>query len=261
MAFTKSAIKKAIKKNLVRVNGEIASTAIYIRGGEEISLTIEKATSKPALKLDLKILYEDEHLAVIEKPAGIPVSGNSFRNISNALEMNLKESKDQDAIHARPVHRLDQPTTGALLIGKTSSSIRVLNKMFEDHQVQKIYYAIVIGDINDSGSLDSSVDGKDAKTLFQRIDSVASERFGSLSLLRLEPKTGRRHQLRMQLSDRSNPILGDRSYGRDGLILKGKGLYLHAFSLSFVHPYSKEQIHVHSPLPKKFLKIFPDFKF
>ncbi len=259
--LTKSALKKAIKKQRIKVNGEIASTATYIKGGENITITLPEET-KPTKKLifPIQVLFEDEYLAVINKPAGILVSGNSFMTITNALEQNLKKSILEDSAKLQPVHRLDYATTGVLLIGKTSSSIRMLNKMFEDKQVKKIYYAISIGKMAKSGEINNDIDNKKAITNYTVKESVQSERFEKLNLVKLEPKTGRRHQLRKHLSSVGNPILGDRDYGIDGLILKGKGLYLHAYSLEFIHPFSNQPIHVSANLPEKFKKIFPDIK-
>ena len=115
------------------VNDSIATTATFISGGERISLSIPKEVS-PTKKLvfQLKVFFEDDYMAVIHKPAGILVSGNSFKTIANALPQNIQPSKLPDATTPQPVHRLDYATTGILLVGKTSSSIRALNKMFED---------------------------------------------------------------------------------------------------------------------------------
>jgi len=88
-------------------------------------------------------------------------------------------------------------------------------------------------------------------------DRIASPRFGFLNLVTLQPETGRKHQIRKHLSEMGNPILGDRLYGKETKILKGKGLYLHASNLAFVHPITKENLRVSATVPKKFLKLFP----
>ncbi|WP_422354482.1 RluA family pseudouridine synthase [Roseivirga pacifica] len=177
--------------------------------------------------------------------------------IANALDQNLKQSSQPDATLPRPIHRLDYATTGILLCGKTNSCIRALSKLFQDKLVQKTYFAIAIGQMNTSGSITTPIDGKRSKSHFEVIESVPSERFGTLSLVKLSPETGRRHQLRKHLTSIGNPILGDKDYGQEGLILNGKGLYLHAHSIAFKHPVSKEPITFASPLPEKFSKIFP----
>lgn len=253
---TRSAVKKAIKKELILVNGKVGDTGLFIHGNEEIVLLEESTYHKP-FHLDLEVLFEDDHLAVINKPAGVSVSGNSFATIDNALADHIKPSQQKDAVRPRPVHRLDYPTSGLLLIGKTSSSIQKLSQFFENKEIQKTYHAVTIGKMDLRGEISLSVDNKDAFTLFNVLDSQLSDRFESLNLVELSPKTGRKHQLRKHLSSLGNPILGDKEYGKEGLILKGKGLYLHASHLKFAHPFTKEYITVSSPLPKKFLKLFP----
>lgn len=227
-------------------------------GGEIVQISIPELKDSKAFELRLNVLYEDEHLAIINKPAGISVSGNKFKTIANALAGSLKQSTRKDAVHPQPVHRLDYPTTGLLLIGKTSHSIRALNEMFESKRIEKTYFAIAIGEMNSEGLIASEIEGKKSQTQFNLIESVPSERFKHLNFLKLNPKTGRRHQIRIHLSSLGNPILGDQTYGKDGLILKGKGLYLHAGSLKFIHPFTNQIIHQESDLPAKFLKIFPD---
>jgi 23S rRNA pseudouridine1911/1915/1917 synthase len=195
-------------------------------------------------------------LAVIHKPAGILVSGNSFKTIANALTQNLQLSKHLDSVKPQPVPRLDNATTGILLVGKTSSSIRDLNKIFEEKRVEKIYFAVTIGEMNHQGEITSEVDSKKSKSSYKLIESVPSKRFGQLNLLELKPHTGRRHQLRKHLSSIGNPILGDKDYGIEDLILKGKGLYLHAYSLKFTHPITKKTIYLKDEIPHRFKKIF-----
>lgn len=264
-AFTKSALKKALKKKLITVNDAIATSATYIHGGECIILSFpEEAIPSKHLIFPLQILFEDEHLAVIHKQAGMLVSGNSFKTIANALPQNIQRSNLTDATIPQPVHRLDYATTGVLLVGKTSSSIRALNKLFEEDKVEKTYYAVSIAKMKDQGEIDSDIDGKRSHSSYKVIESVVSERFGELNLVALNPKTGRRHQLRKHLSSIGNPILGDKDYGIEGLILNGQGLYLHAYSLSFIHPFTKKQVCFKDVFPQRFKKIFPfldkDFK-
>ncbi len=260
-ALTKSALKKVLKKKYITVDDTLAKTATIISGGEVIKLTLPEIVSpKKKLVFPLSVLYEDEHLAMIYKPAGILVSGNQFKTISNALQQNIKASTLADATTPQPVHRIDYATTGVLLVGKTNSSIRVLNKMFEDKSIMKTYFAVVISKIHANGKITSKIDGKKAESDYELIESVPSKRFGKLNLLRLHPQTGRRHQLRIHLSGIGNPILGDSAYGIEDLILNRKGLYLHAYSLAFTHPFTNEEIKVRTELPMRFKKIFPQAK-
>jgi len=250
---TKSAIKKAIKKKLILVDGLPTSTARIIVGGEEITLlNLKNKPLRKQLILKLAIAFEDDYLAIIEKPAGILVSGNKFKTIDNALQQNLKKSSQLDAVRPRPIHRLDYPTSGLLLIGKTSSSIHVLNQLFENKKINKKYHAITIGKMNYKGSIKTNVNKKTAISNYKKIHTVKSNRFEFLNLVELSPKTGRKHQLRIHLCSIGNPILGDQEYGIESLILKGKGLYLHASQLDFTHPFTKDRLSVKSNLPKKF---------
>jgi 23S rRNA pseudouridine1911/1915/1917 synthase len=260
--LSKSALKKEIKKELILINGVIANTATFIQGGESIQLLKDEIRQKSAkLILKLEVCFEDDHLAIINKPAGIVVSGNKQKTIANALPYNLNKSSQTDALtNPLPVHRLDFPTTGLLLVAKTNPSLIALNSMFEEKSVQKIYHAITIGVMKPEGIIETKINGKAATTNYGVIGTQVSDRFDRLNLVRLFPKTGRRHQLRIHLSELGNPILGDVLYGKEDLILKGKGLYLHASSLTLEHPITKEVLKVEAKLPAKFIKLFTDIK-
>lgn len=255
---SKSALKKALNRRCIKVNGHVASSATYIYGGENIELNIDVEDTKQKRKLifPLDVVFEDEYLAVILKPAGILVSGNVFKTINNALDQNLSKSTAADVVQPKTVHRLDYPTTGLLMVGKTASSIMLLNEMFADKKVQKEYYAITIGTMPQQGKITEDVDEKPSESDFECLQSVPSPRFGQLNLVKLKPKTGRRHQLRKHMAFMGNPILGDKDYGVEGLILQGKGLYLHAFSLEFKHPIFGNTMNIVSDFPKRFQKIF-----
>lgn len=260
---TKSALKKAIKKKLLFVNGKIATTAMFIKGNEVITYNPEMATNlsillkgKRRLLLNLEVVYEDDYLAIINKPAGILTSGNAFKTVANGLQQNLTKSEQADAVHPQPVHRLDYPTTGLLLVGKTTASILALNKLFENKKIAKTYLAVTIGTMQENGSIAIKVDGKDALSFYETLKTVPSKRFGFLNLVQLSPKTGRRHQLRKHLAAMGNPVLGDAVYGIEGLVLKGKGMYLHAFSLEFTHPFTKEKLRLEKKTTGKFDKLF-----
>ena len=255
---TKSGIKKAIKKRLVFVDGAEASTALFIHGGETIELfQLETEINFNRLKYPLEVLFEDDFLAVIYKPSGILVSGNKFVTIANALTQNLQKSSEADAVKPQPIHRLDYPTSGVLMIGKTSAAITALSQLFETKNIQKTYHAICIGEMVTSGSINTPIENKASQSDFEVLQTVDSLRFKHLNLVKLSPKTGRRHQLRIHLSSIRNQILGDKEYGNSLLFLKGKGLYLHASSLEFQHPFSNEIISVTKDIPKKFKSIFP----
>ncbi len=250
--------KKAIKKGRVLVNGKRGYSGDYIVGGEVICLLKdEEPANHPTVDLDVEVCYEDDFLAIVNKPAGILVSGNKRFTLQNALGTVLKSRSASDALSwPEPIHRLDYPTSGALLIGKTHQATLLLNKMFEERKIIKQYLAVTIGKQDAFGTVQDEVDGKKAMSEYKVLHSLLSERFGFLNLVQLTLHTGRRHQLRIHLAGMGNPILGDVTYGIEGLILKGKGLYLHSHLLQFTHPISKENISIKVAPPKKFYKLF-----
>lgn len=257
---TKSGLKKAIKNKRVKIANTVLQTGSYLYGGEVIDLYASAIQQvKPEIHINLEVLFEDDYMAVVNKPAGITVSGNKKWTLENALPFNLSKSTLTNALlRPEPIHRLDHPTSGALLIGKTSEAVIALNKLFEEKRVEKVYYAITQGKSSQQGIIDAMVDDKQARTQFYKTASVPSSKFVQLNLMRLEPATGRKHQLRKHLSGMSTPILGDKIYGNEGEILFGNGLYLHAFTLSFIHPFTRRSISVQAHLPKKFSKLFPE---
>jgi len=258
--FSKKGVKKAIKNGYVTINGTIGFTSDYIIGGETIDLYQSNiSNNKPIIKISLEIVYEDDYLAIINKPAGIIVSGNKKYTIENALPKALSKSLQKNALERpEPIHRLDYPTSGALLIGKTVEAVILLNKLFEDRKIHKTYHAITLDKISNNGIIDSPIENKACKSEYKTICSVESRKYKFLNLVQLIPHTGRRHQLRIHLASIGNPIFGDLKYGKDGLTGKGNGLYLHASSLVFSHPITNKEVSASIQLPKKFLKIFPN---
>lgn len=255
---SKKGIKKAIVKGHVKINGRIGKTADFLTGGEHIEIFEDKPKGDSQnVRLTLEIIYEDEYLAIINKPAGIIVSGNMKRTIENALANNLEQSSLPDRLlDPQPVHRLDAQTSGALLIGKTRSSVTALNKLFEERKIEKVYHAITIKKIDEKGEINTPIKGKNAETNFAALAAKESDKYGALNLLEIKPTTGRKHQLRIHLSSIGNPILGDKEYGIKNLISRGNGLYLHASSLKFDHPFEDKKVNIEIPLPSKFTKIF-----
>ena len=257
---SRKSVKKAIKNGVVYINGEVGYTGDWISGGETIDL-YQQETKKPNIDFKLEVLYEDDYLAVIYKPAGIVVSGNKRFTIENALSFNLTKSTQEDALaRPEPIHRLDYPTSGALLIGKTVGVVTALNLLFEFRSISKTYAAVSIGNMNASGVIDNPIDERPSISEFKKVMAIPSEKYGALNLLTLNPRTGRKHQLRKHLAHLGHPIFGDNLYSKKGLILKGKGLFLHALKLHFEHPITKQDVRITAPLPKKFLKLFPEAK-
>ncbi|WP_298367812.1 RluA family pseudouridine synthase [uncultured Lutibacter sp.] len=235
------------------MNGAIGHTYSWIQPGQILELLDDPKKKHKVYKYRLEIVYEDEHIAAINKPAGITVSGNAFKTISNALTFNLKESNLPDALAVpTPVHRLDNQTSGILLVAKTKNAQIELGKQFSNQSIQKTYSTIAIGEINKSGIINSSIENKTAITNFEIISIIKSLKYKNLTCLKVFPKTGRTHQIRIHLSSIGHSILGDKLYGNKDTIHKGKGLFLSATEIIFLHPKTMAPIHLKIEIPNKF---------
>lgn len=253
--LTKSALKKSIKKKLVKINGTIAFTATFVYENDKIEIYEEELPVKKIFKLDIPVLFEDAHIAVINKPAGFPTNGNYFKTIENALPHNLQPSTEADAlIVPKPVHRLDNPTSGILIIAKTKSAAQSLYQQFEQQEITKIYQAIVIGKTATTGEINSAVAEKEAFTHYETLQTVTSLQNGHLSHVQLYPKTGRTHQLRVHLASINHPIVGDQLYGKKEENYK-KGLFLCATSITFTHPKTQENVSFSIDPPNKYTSL------
>jgi 23S rRNA pseudouridine1911/1915/1917 synthase len=250
---TGSGLKKAIKRGCLKVNSQVAEAGTWLQMGDVIEVFDAELKPPKPYHLKLQIIYDDEDMSVVVKPAGITVSGNQFRTLQNALLYNLIRSSKDDALGwPRPVHRLDSSTSGLVMIAKTTSSHIALGRMFENRSISKVYHAVVMGNPPDIGTIDTEIDGHAALTRFEKITTVHSLKSGYLSLLRLMPETGRTHQLRIHCASSGFPILGDQLYGPPGQVLLKKGLFLYATGLSFIHPLTNTPMNITIDIPRKF---------
>ncbi len=246
-------IKKAIKSGYFKLNGRIAQTGLWVEEGELIEFLPPKESNERVFQTELQILYEDQYLAVIDKPAGLPVNGHYFRTVENALPFNLSlNSSEAVFFKPRPVHRLDSQTSGLLLVSKEHQAHIDLSRQFEQGVIKKEYLTIVQGLVNEGGEIDLPIEGRPAISRFAPLKNVPSLKNGHLSLLKLIPITGRTHQLRIHLARMGHPIVGDLLHGERGNTFRGKGLFLSAVSLSFNHPMTNEKITVEREMPDKF---------
>lgn len=250
---SRKGVKKAISRGEILVDGEKTTTGHWVKSGQQIELLESNVNPPKQYNLKLDVVYEDDYLAVINKPPGIPVSGNQFRTIQNALIGNISLSKEEDALKwPKPVHRLDGPTSGLLLVAKTAKALVKLGQQFEQKIIQKKYVAIVMGEPPEKGVLDADVGGLKALSEYRTIKTVDSLKSEKLSLIALTPKTGRTHQLRIHMSGIGFPIVGDKIYGEKGNVLMGKGLFLAALVLELNHPISNLSLVVKLNQPRKF---------
>lgn len=250
---TKNAVKKALKREQLFINGTLAHSGDWVRLGDTIEFHSGRLSKPKAYLLDIPLIYQDDFLAVVHKPAGMPVSGNRFKTLENCLVDTLPLPDVDDALlWPLPVHRLDSPTSGLVVFAKTQECRRLLDQLFQEKEISKVYYAVVQGKpVN--RRIDISIDGKKAHSNLEVIETVPSLQNEWLSLIKLKPETGRTHQLRIHCSQIGHPIVGDKLYGKEGDLLKHKGLFLCAGELGFVHPITSKKLALKLPIPEKFI--------
>jgi RluA family pseudouridine synthase len=251
---TKNAVKTGIKKHRFVINGKDATTGIWMKTGDVVEL-LERSEKPKAYDKKIEIVFEDNYLAVVNKPAGLPVSGNQFKTLENCLVDQLTLSSAEDALGwALPIHRLDAPTSGLVVFAKTISARRKLGEMLEQKSINKHYHAILHG-IPAEGRINSPIDSKEAISELAVVRSVGSPKNGHLSLVRLTPITGRTHQLRIHCLSIGNAIAGDKKHTNENGSFRNKGLFLAATELEFEHPMSGESLRIQIPLPNKFTSL------
>lgn len=252
---SRAGFKKAIKRGEIKVDGVTGTTGTLLSIGMVITRTPSVNVAIRPYPLKIDVVFEDDFLAIVHKPAGIVVSGNRYDTIENALSGILQPSGQPDALaRFRAAHRLDKDTSGLLLIAKTSNVRLKLGEVLERREIEKFYLAIVLGKTAENGVITTSVGGKTAETRYRRIDLRPSLVSGWLSLLELNAITGRNHQLRIHLSQQGFPILGDKLYGDPNFLLRGKGLFLTAQKISFQHPTTEQLLNIVLPIPRKFTR-------
>lgn len=239
---SRKSLKKAIKaRRLVKLSdGALLEELSLLYLGDHIALM-----PPPARQLwneKITVVYEDCHIAVVEKVAGLRVSGNGHRTLANALPHNLFKSFCKDAMPLpQPVHRLDKATRGLVICAKTFSAATCISKAFAERQVTKTYRAKVHGKIDRELFIDAPLNGKTAETTVLPV-RIIEGRDGKLqSEVLLYPTQGRTHQLRLHLQMVNHPIVGDRLYGGN-LTPRGSALQLTAEAITFKHPSYKNKI-------------------
>ncbi len=282
---TRSRIQKLIKSNLITVNKKVIKANYLVSPGDIIEITIP-VTPRPENTIPedipLNIVYEDAYLLVVNKPAGMvahPALGNYSGTLVNALLHYTNKLSDyhQDKFRPGIVHRLDKDTSGLLLIAKDDWTHAQLAKQFTAHTIEREYWAVcwglfnkkcgdVIGNIARSTKdrkifTVSETDGKYAHTIYE-----VMEEYEFTTLVKLKLKTGRTHQIRVHMSHIKHPVFGDPTYGGrrivygsnlpkiksrvENLLEIMKRQALHAKTLGFIHPHTKEKIFLDSELPE-----------
>lgn len=278
--LSRSQIKKLIEDRQILCNGESVKAGSKLRGGEDITVDIPPPEPIEALpeEIPLEILFEDPHLIVINKPAGMvvhPAPGHASGTLVNAL---LYHCRDLSGIGGslRPgiVHRLDKDTSGVMVVSKDDNAHQGLAAQFKEHSICRKYVAFVFGHVqNTTGTIDKPIgrhpqerkkmsgasrSGRRAVTHWEVLQRFDRDR---MSYLELTLETGRTHQIRVHLSEMNLPVVGDPVYGGHkksnaigdselrSLVQGLKRQALHARLLGFTHPVTGEQLEFSSPLP------------
>lgn len=250
---SKKAAYKAAKRGDVRLNGEASDPHQFVRAGDRIDILDPVDVQLPAASFTPKVLYCDSWFAIVNKPPGIPVMGLFESSLELACAAALPLSHAACSLpRAKPVHRLDVPTGGLVLVARTESVLRELSRQFRNREVRKTYRAIVNGRMEGRGILDDPLDGKPCRTDFICDAPVRSLTSDWVTAVTLQPQTGRTHQLRRHLAGAGHPIVGDREHAGGRRVLRGKGLFLAAIGLALHHPAQPFYIGLRIPQPHKF---------
>ena len=283
--LSRTRIKNLILDNRLRINGKInQSPSKKIKVGDIISLEVPnpKKTSLKPFSFKLDIIYQDNDIIVINKPAGIsmhPGPGNYDNTIVNAL-MNyekMKLSNIGDELRPGIIHRIDKDTSGLIVIAKNNFSHENISKQFSNHSIDRVYDLLVWGKLRpQSGLIEtlitrssknrqmmdvSFIKGKKAITNYKTLKVFEGKNIPTMSLVECKLETGRTHQIRVHMNFKGNQIVGDKKYKKkykklknvneevDKIILKLNRQFLHAKILGFNHPRSQKKLFFESNLP------------
>jgi 23S rRNA pseudouridine1911/1915/1917 synthase len=244
------------------VDGQARSKSHKLAGGEEIAVEppAPVADEPPVAQPELTIVYEDEHLLVVDKPAGVvvhPAPGHAGGTLAQALAAAGAEGGEED----RPgiVHRIDRDTSGLLVVARSEEAYERLQRLVKRHEVTREYLALVVGRPRSRrGTIDAPIGRDRHDRLRHSLDTDSpraavthfelEELLPQHALLRVRLETGRTHQIRVHLAAIDLPVAGDPSYGvRGDLDLERQ--FLHAARLAFAHPVTGVEVDVSSPLP------------
>jgi 23S rRNA pseudouridine1911/1915/1917 synthase len=263
-------IANLIAEGACLVNGRAARPGFHLEPLDLIEITLGEGppTSMDPEPIPLEIIYDDSHLLVVVKPSGMlvhPTRSVKRGTLANALAYHLNRIPDSQSV-VRPgiVHRLDRDTSGLMVVAKTQRALSILSRHFNRRLVRKRYIALVEGRVSDdAGEISAPIgrdpdhkphwrvmdDGKTAETRFRVL-----ERRCAITMVELEPVTGRTNQLRIHCAWAGHTILGDKLYSNES----AERLCLHASELAFHHPAGGEWLEFHSPLPTDIIKVLSD---
>lgn len=264
--ITRAEVKRMISGGLVTIDGEHPKPSTKISPGQMVEVDVAEAQRTSLDPVPFDIRYEDDHLAVINKPAGVvvhPAPGTSETTLVEALAERMVLAETGDPSRPGIVHRLDRETSGLLVVAKTNDSYSRLVEMMKTRDITREYVALVAGTFEKpTGRIEApvgrseknptrmgvSASGRDAVTDFNVIEKLTVA-----TLIRIRLLTGRTHQIRVHFAHIGHPVIGDRSYGRNAEKLAREidlsRPFLHAASISFRHPITDAEFTLSEELP------------
>lgn len=276
---TRSRVQNLLSEGMILVDGKTVKAGYKLKTGNLVQVVLPqlKELSAEPEAMDLEILYEDDDLAIVNKPRGLvvhPAAGHESGTLVNGLLHHFqgKLSGINGVMRPGIVHRIDKDTSGLLVICKSDRAHQGLSDLLKDHDIERVYHAVVHGSFSKTeGTVDAPIGRMDSdrKKMCVRADGRRAithyrvlEQYDGFSYVELRLETGRTHQIRVHMRSIGHPLLGDEVYGaakentKLEKILKGKdfwpGQILHAKVLGFVHPVSGEYIEFNSELPAYF---------
>lgn len=267
LGISRTSIQKLIHdKNISIKTNDIIKPHYHLKAGDEIVIKLQdkKSNLPEAEDIPLDIVYDDDYLAVIDKPCGIvvhPAPGNYEHTLVNALVKRFKKLSDINPQRPGIVHRLDKDTSGLLVIAKDNATHLGLAEQFAEHSISRRYIALVKGRVEfDEDVIEMPIGrhpykrknmavGFNKNTKYAKTHYQTLSRSDEFSLLELRPFTGRTHQLRVHLAFLGHPILGDTKYGKNNQF---KRLALHAEYIGFIHPKTNKFMEFTSDTPSEF---------
>lgn len=260
---TRSMYKKLIEEGYVSVNGSAAKASYKLNAGDIIEIREKESKRFEKIDMEIKVLYEDDDIAVIDKPRGLIVHPTNDEEISlvNFLLYRFASLSDIDGTRPGIIHRLDKDTSGLIIIAKNNEAHEKMKELFKAREIYKEYITIAVGAFKDEVTL---VDKGIMRDPIKKIKMCASDegkraiseihllkQNDDYSYLKVIIKTGRTHQIRVHLAYLNHPVLGDRTYGYRGKI-KMDGQILHCRKVSFIHPITNNLIEIESKVPAYF---------
>ena len=268
--LSRNAVQQLIDDENILVNGNVANKKYSVKKNDVVTVVLPepKELSIDAENIPLDIVYEDEHLLVVNKPKGMvvhPAAGNYNGTLVNALLYHCGDSLSGINGVIRPgiVHRIDKDTSGLLIVAKNDTAHKGLAEQIKDHSFTREYKTVVVGNVKDNeGTIDApigrhpkdrkkqAVTDKNSRNAVSHFEVL--ERFNGFTFLKVRLETGRTHQIRVHMAYRGTPVAGDIVYGNPKKTYGLQGQCLHAATIGFIHPITKEYLEFTSDLPDYF---------